>query len=98
MRREVHGDTPCDEIDDDSPFKSGPEGAGVVTVTGKVLLRPQHALTEARENERAGVIFAVLKLKINRRGVMPARDEAAFLSINRSATILKRPWLMPLMP
>ena len=48
MRREVYGDTPCDEIDDDSPFKSGPEGAGVVTVTGKVLLRPQHALTEAR--------------------------------------------------
>ena len=29
------------------------------------------------------MIFAALKLKLNRRGIMPARDEAAFLSINR---------------
>ena len=46
MRREVHGDTPCDEIDDHSPFKSVPEGAGVVT--GKALLRSQHVFTETR--------------------------------------------------
>ena len=81
MRREVHGNVLRADMDDESPFKTGPEGAGVVR--GEVLLRPQHALTEARENERARVIFAALKLKLNRRGLMPARDEAAFLSINR---------------
>ena len=36
MRREVHGNTPCDEMEDDSPFKMGPEGTGVVR--GKALL------------------------------------------------------------
>ena len=81
MRREVHGNTPCDEMEDDSPFKMGPEGAGVVR--GEALLRPQKEFTKARECERAREIFAALKLKLNRRGVMPARDEAAFLSINR---------------
>ena len=72
MRREVHGNVLRADMDDESPFKTGPEGAGVVR--GEVLLRPQHALTEARENERARVIFAALKLKLNRRGLMPARD------------------------
>jgi hypothetical protein len=81
MCREVHGDTPNVDMDDDSPFKTGPEGAGVLK--GVTALRPQHEFTKARENERARVIFAALRLKLNRRGVMPARDEAALLSVNR---------------
>ena len=81
MRCEVHGATSFADMPSDSPFKLGPEGAGVIR--GKVVRRVQHAFTEARENARVSVIMDGLRSKLNRRGIMPSRDEVAFLSINR---------------
>ena len=81
MQREVHGGTQYADMPNDSPFKLGPQGAGVVR--GKVVRRTQHAFTEARENMRASVIMLKLRRKLDARGIMPNRAEAAFLSINR---------------
>ena len=81
MSRETHGDTDRADMDDESPFKLGPEGAGFIN--GKVARKPQHEFTKARENTRAARLMDKLKLNLSGGDVMPSRQEAAFLSINR---------------
>ena len=81
MKSEVHGSVDLECVPLWSPFKLGAQGAGVVR--GEVVRRTQHAFTEARENERARRIVVGLRHKLTDRNNMPARDEAAFLSVNR---------------
>ena len=80
MQREVHGECEYHELPDDSPFKLGPQGAGIIK--GRLVSRPQHAFTQAVENARSDAIMHELKLKLT-EGSMPCREEAAFLSVNR---------------
>ena len=81
MCREAHGDIDRADMEDTSPFKLGPEGAGIVK--GKVVCKAQHAFTRARENARATQIMEALRVKLSAKDATPSREEAAFLSINR---------------
>ena len=81
MKVEVHGSVPHDELPADSPFAMGPGGAGVIK--NEVVRRPQHEFTMAREDKRDKVILERLKRKLSTKGIMPEREEAAYLSVNR---------------
>ena len=80
LQLEVHGpDLDRENLPDDSVFKLGPEGMGVVA--GTVLKRPQHELTETREDARVHKVLAQMKRKWaqNPRHKVQ-RDDAAYLS------------------
>ena len=80
----MNGDTEYDNMDEDSPFKVGPAGAGFVK--DDVVKRPQHTFTKSVEDERDRVIYRALKVKLNVLGVMPSREECTYLSVNRLST------------
>ena len=81
LSREVHGVTHEDELPGDSPFALGPAGVGVIE--GRVLSRPQHELTETREDARAHSVTRRLKRKFRQGNVAPTQFEAAYLSANK---------------
>ena len=85
MRAEAHGADSDEDRSRDSPFKLGPAGAGVVRQ--HVLLRPQHAFTESRENVRVRAVYQELQAKTACRGVRVGRDETAFLSVSRASSV-----------
>ena len=71
LKLEVHGGSHEEELSADSPFALGPAGVG--TIKGHVLRRPQHDLTEAREDARAHSYTRRLKIKF-RDGNVAAAD------------------------
>ena len=85
MKREVHDDEQWEDLPKTSPFRHGPQGAGVVE--GRVHPKPQHEFTEWRENERARARLYALEMKTSTTGVHLNRQEAAYLSVNESSAV-----------
>ena len=90
MCHEVHGHADRSNMDETSPFKLGPEGAGVIK--GKVVQKAQHAFTRDREIAKATQLMDELRLKLSANDSEPSREEAAFLSINRLSTFHSVRW------
>ena len=80
LKDEVHRDMADDDIPDDSPFKLGAAGVGIIR--GEIKRRPQHEFTEAREDVQVAKLRNELKGALSRFRAAPARDVAAFLSCN----------------